>query len=228
VKTRLVCLSFLCVYASLSFAGFLSSPLAGYTPYTAPVTAILDHDTTSTGSIVTFRGERGSATNGCLAYVGGINVACDGKNITAPRAYMRSGGMVWGVGSINYVDAAPGVNMYMWYDNHRGYDYAVSKSTLVLAAAAGAVVKWDPTWGQLTIDHGNGYRTIYTHMKLNAPLPSKLARGQHIGWVSNIAPTPVSTHLHFVVQMQRTDGVWVIADPYGGKDNGTTQPVLWK
>lgn len=209
-------------------AGFLAFPLAGYGPYSAPITAVLDHDTASASAIVTFTGERGTKKDGCLAYVGGANKSCDSTNTTAPRAYRKTGGGSWNLGGISYIDAAPGVNDYMWYDNHRGYDYAVAEWTQILAAAAGTIIAWDPAWGQLTIDHGNGYRTIYTHMKLNAPLPLKLKKGQHIGWVSNIAPSPVKVHLHFVVQMKRTDGVWVIADPYGGKDNGTTQSVLWQ
>jgi hypothetical protein len=227
INKYVLCVLLLCA-THVSFAGFLAFPLSGYTPYTVPVTAVLDHDTTSTSAIVTFKGERGTKADGCYAYVKMQNVLCDSTNTSAPRAYKKTGGEPWSLGGINYKDAAPGTNVYMWYDNHRGYDYAVDEWTPIYATAAGTVTSWDPIWGQLTIDHGNGYRSIYTHMKLNAPLPTKLMKRQHIGWVSNIAPKPVGFHLHFVVNKKRSDGVWVIADPYGGKDNGTTQPVLWE
>jgi murein DD-endopeptidase MepM/ murein hydrolase activator NlpD len=84
-------------------------------------------------------------------------------------------------------------------------------------------VEINGTWGQITIDHGNGYRTTYTHMQLNLPLPQTVSKGQHIGWVSNIGPGTVGVHLHFVAKRYK-NGTWTLVDPYGGSG----EPVLWE
>ena len=214
-----VLLSALPAYA----AGFLSFPLAG-DPYSVPITAIMDHNT-NRNTIVTYTGEKGTYADGCLAYVGGRNVACTSLNTSAPRAFKRPNNTSWSI-TINYDDGYSRYgDAYMWYDNHRGYDYPADEWTPIYAAAAGTVTSYDAKWGQLTINHGNSYRTIYTHMKLNAPLSTKVRRGQHIGWVSNIAPTPVPFHLHFVVQKQSSAGAaWQNVDPYGYKGSN----ILWE
>ena len=207
---------------SSAYAGFLRFPLSGYSSSNAPVTAVMDHND-DIGYLKTYTGETGSYLNGCLAYVNGQNTACTSSNENAPRAYKRPGGASWSTPNMNYIDAAPGNDIYMWYDNHRGYDFAVSQNTTVRAAAAGTVVEINGTWGQITIDHGNNYRTTYTHMRLNLPLPQTVSKGQHIGWVSNVGPGTVSVHLHFVVK-QYKNGVWTPVDPYGGSG----EPVLWE
>ncbi len=208
---------------STAHAGFLGFPAQGYTPSNAPVTAVVDHDS-RWNYIRTYTGESGSYWDGCLAYVNGLNVACNSStNASAPWAYKRPGSVAWSVSGLNYVDAAPGANLYMWYDNHRGSDFAVPQWTPVLASAMGTVIEINGTWGQITLDHGNGYRTTYTHMQLNLPLPQTVTKGQHLGWVSNVAPVTVASHLHFVVT-RNTGGQWYTVDPYGGSG----EPVLWE
>ncbi len=206
-------------------AGFLEFPVVGYTKSTAPVTAIMDHDT-KWNSIKTFKGQTGSFKDGCLAYVGGKNVVCNSStNSNAPWAYKRPNGAQWSMSGINYLDMAPGTNIYMWYDNHRGYDFAVPEDTPVIAAADGTLGNITTSWGQVSIIHNNGYKTTYTHMQLNLPLPTNIKQGSIIGWVSDVAPasSPVGPHLHFVVD-RNTGGKWYTVDPYGGSG----EPAIWE
>jgi len=183
----------------------------------------MDHNS-SWNYIRTYTGETGSYWDGCLAYVNGQNVACNAStNADAPWAYKRPGGTTWSTPNMNYLDLAPGDDVYMWYDNHHGYDFAVPQWTSVVASAAGTIVEINATWGQMTIDHGNGYRTTYTHMYLILPQPQTISKGTLIGLVSNVAPVPVAPHLHFVVK-RSTGGQWYLVDPYGGSG----EPVLWE
>lgn len=201
-------------------AGFLKFPAVGYTKSSAPVTAVVDNDLRP-NYIKTFKGETGSYYDGCLAYVGGTYVACN-PNTNSIWGYKRSGGAPWTVTGIKY----SGGTTYMWYDGHRGYDFAVPEMTPVIASANGTLGKITTSWGQVTIDHGNGYRTTYTHMQLNLPLPTNIKKGSIIGWVSDVAPasSPVSPHLHFVVEKSLGGGKWEVTDPYGIKGNN----VLWE
>ncbi|OGG58940.1 hypothetical protein A3C89_03580 [Candidatus Kaiserbacteria bacterium RIFCSPHIGHO2_02_FULL_50_50] len=206
------------------YAGFLKFPVpqSGYTPSTVPITAVMDHDS-DWNKIKTRTGETGSYANGCLAYVSG-NVSCTSSNTSYPWAYKRPGGAAWSTPGINYIDLAPGNNVWMWYDNHHGYDFSVSQWLPVVSAESGTVTDINTSWGQVTITHSNGYRTTYTHMYLNLPMPQTVSKGQHIGWVSNVAPSSqaVGVHLHFVVE-RNTGGHWYQVDPYGGSG----EPVLW-
>lgn len=215
---------------SVHSAGFIKFPVVGYSKSTAPVTSFMDHDLRS-NYIKTFKGETGSFSDGCLAYVKGSNVACNsatngGKY--AVWAFKRPGGVAWTVTGIKYIDAAPGTNVYMWYDNHKGYDFSVPDMTPVIASASGT---WSSTlddqkWGRIIINHGNGYRTTYTHMQLNFPLHTTITKGMVIGWVSDVAPSTnaVFPHLHFTVEKSSGGSQWVFVDPYGGSG----EPVLWE
>lgn len=209
----------------VSAAGFLEFPADGYTKSTAPVTAIMDHDS-RLNYIKTFKGQTGSFKDGCLAYVGGKNVTCDPiTNGSAPWAYKRPKGVQWSISGLNYLDMAPGTNIYMWYDNHHGYDFAVPEDTPVIASADGTLGKITTSWGQVSIIHSNGYKTTYTHMQLNLPLPINIKKGSIIGWVSDVAPSssPVGPHLHFTVE-RNTGGKWYVVDPFGGSG----EPTLWQ
>lgn len=204
---------------------FLQFPLhsSGYTPYDTPVTAVFDHDDTI-GSIRTYTGEVGSKTDGCLEYVQKEkkNVACSNENTTNLRAYKKFGGSAWITPDINYHDYASNSGKeYMWYDNHSGYDYAVGRIP-VTASASGIIEDINATYGQVTIDHGNGYRTFYTHMDILSDLPKNVIKGQIIGTVSDVY-SEGSVHLHFTVKKSNGNDLDVV-DPYGG--NG--MPLLWE
>jgi murein DD-endopeptidase MepM/ murein hydrolase activator NlpD len=196
----------------------------------------MDHDGEQpNGTITTYTGETGSPTHGCLAYVGKKNVPCTNSNKNAPRAYARQKNKLkeyqkWTVSAFDYRDYVDdSVNVYMWYDGHRGYDYAVERWTPVYASARGKLDNIDRKWGQVTLNHsdyGYVYQTTYTHMELvYGPYPSVVKKGFLLGWVSNVAPKdqPVGAHLHFVVK-KKVGKKWVVVDPYGGSG----EPRLWE
>lgn len=202
------------LYREASSTGFkLKFPLSGYTKTTAPVTAIVDHNT-DWNSILTYAGETGTYASGCLAYMNGGNVACDpssAANKAAPWAYKKVGGGSYNVSAFNYIDDAPGTNVYMWYDNHRGYDYSVPEGTSVLAAEGGQVTSFISGIGQIEITHPNGYKTYYAHMKnISASVGQSINKGAQIGEVFSQGADG-AIHLHFVVK----DGGGAVLDPYG-------------
>ncbi|GIM97518.1 M23 family metallopeptidase [Paractinoplanes toevensis] len=67
--------------------------------------------------------------------------------------------------------------------------------TNVLASLGGTVHEWfDP--GGLEIDHGNGWFTVYLHMRTRSVSPgTRVAQGQKIGEVGNVGTT--EPHLHY-------------------------------
>lgn len=103
------------------------------------------------------------------------------------------------------------------YDGHNGWDYGGRLGGSVLAAAPGKVMFagwsddgcWTPA-GAVVIDHGNGYRTLYWHMRtVVVQTGQEVERGQPLGEVGDTG-CAVGPHLHFQVQFNgRT------VDPYG-------------
>lgn len=106
--------------------------------------------------------------------------------------------------------------------NHRGTDIDKPNGTPIRAMASGTVVgylAWNESlgtggvnsWGNyVKIDHGNGYTTLYAHMKSTPAvgLNQWVSQGQIIGYVGNTgnvypAPTPANptagSHLHLEV-----------------------------
>src|SRR5439155_17652133 len=63
-------------------------------------------------------------------------------------------------------------SQYLAYDDHAGYDYRTKDSDQdplngrvnVYAAAGGVLSFGTTTYNEVTIDHGNGYRTRYLHL----------------------------------------------------------------
>ena len=111
--------------------------------------------------------------------------------------------------------------------NHRGIDIGKPNGTPIRAMAAGTVVgylAWNPSmgyenvnsWGNyIKIDHGNGYTTLYAHMKYTPEvgLNQWVSQGQIIGYVGNTGnvdpmPTPANptagSHLHLEVTVHGT------------------------
>lgn len=209
---------------SAAQAGFLWFPVPGYYASTTPVVAVPDLDT-RVGYIKTRTGETGNISDGCLAYVNKVNVPCDSTNTKAPRAFRRTGGLPWTMTGINYDDGgAPGTNLYLWYYGHTGYDYLIPRgSPVVVPAAVSAVVDINPAYGQVTLDHGNGYRSFYTHMSIVPGLQYvTITRNSVIGYVSSVGASGI--HLHFTVK-KYVSGQWVVVDPYGSSDG---EPILWE
>ena len=82
---------------------------------------------------------------------------------------------------------------------HDGIDFMADEGTPVLAAAPGQVVtaKFDAQEGNhVVIDHGNGYTTVYSHMKdLKVATGDVIEAGTEIGSVGNTGQS-TGPHLH--------------------------------
>jgi len=134
----------------------------------------------------------------------------------------------------------------LYYSSHNGTDYALEYGENITAAAGGiATYSWCEACGNtVTIDHQNGYKTIYMHLEDN-PLTKSLnntyiERGGFIGKVGLTGNT-TGPHLHFSVKKDN-----ILIDPYGwqnyeyadpweeykwvdnlGEHAGTKSPYLW-
>lgn len=97
------------------------------------------------------------------------------------------------------------------YSGHNGVDFANGPGLYgasVVASDDGQVVgadMWEYSYGHhVTIDHGNGIKTIYCHMSnINVSVGQNVKKGQVIGGVGctgHVIPSGVGgTHLHFGV-----------------------------
>lgn len=87
---------------------------------------------------------------------------------------------------------------------HDGVDYSVPVGTAVFATADG-VVRSMQTRGQtsglsVTLDHGNGYETVYSHLdKVVAEPGRKVSRGDIIAFSGN-SGLSFAPHLHYEVR----------------------------
>ncbi len=144
---------------------------------------------------------------------------------------------------VNFVDRDPGPGRTdfrcgdLSYNAHKGTDIALAsiaqmrRGVAVLAAAPGRVTRTRDGMGEtdattssvdlkgrdcgngVVIDHGNGWRTQYCHMKagsLSVAQGSQVARGQRIGDVGLSGRTEFP-HVHIAVQMGET-----LIDPFTG------------
>ncbi|MEE6258138.1 peptidoglycan DD-metalloendopeptidase family protein [Plantactinospora sonchi] len=100
------------------------------------------------------------------------------------------------------------------YPGHGDYeiDMIVGEGTPVLAAAAGRAYRGHSTTGgyQVSILHGNGWRTLYLHLKANTYQFNDgdwVAQGQRVASSGNTGTKTSGPHLHFEQQNQ-FDGSW--------------------
>jgi len=88
-----------------------------------------------------------------------------------------------------------------WGRMHQGIDIAGSGS--VLAADNGRVVSagWNGGYGNcVVIDHGNGYQTLYGHLKsIDVKVGQVVAKGKKIGMMGSTGNS-TGVHLHFEVR----------------------------
>lgn len=88
------------------------------------------------------------------------------------------------------------------YTLHNGIDIGASYGTAIWAAASGTVTAagWNDGYGYyVTINHGNGYTTLYGHMsQLAASAGDYVTAGQTIGYVGSTGWS-TGPHLHFTV-----------------------------
>ncbi|MFZ5452588.1 MAG: M23 family metallopeptidase [Thermodesulfobacteriota bacterium] len=208
-----------------AFAAFrLTFPLEGYSPTTAPVSAVMDNSVLERtpiefyvpGDLIkAFNGEIGEKQYG-VKYL-------DPYGKYWP-AYKNSGGTDFfpasgaGIRPLNYVNGA-----YLSYAGNAGYNYDVPEGSPVVATGDGKLYKavTDPVNGagysyyyNSYIDHGNGYYSWYLYAPLNADILAQInqngyaqvTRGQVIGQT-------IGGHLHFEVRLNGIDHENVV-DPY--------------
>ena len=146
--------------------GLLGFPLPGYTPYTAPVSAVMDNSVLERtpiefyvpGDVIkAFNGEIGEKQYGST-YLDPYGLYWPAyKNSTGTDFFPPSGA---GVRPLNYINGP-----YLSYAGNPGYNYQVPEGTPVLATADGKLYKavTDPVNGagydyynNSYIDHQNG------------------------------------------------------------------------
>lgn len=85
---------------------------------------------------------------------------------------------------------------------HKGIDIARPSNPTIKAADNGRVVQagWDGGYGnKITIDHGNGMRTVYGHLSsISVSSGQTVAKGQAIGVMGSTGDS-TGVHLHFEV-----------------------------
>ncbi len=85
-----------------------------------------------------------------------------------------------------------------------GVDISVPNGSDVLSVSEGEIVRisWLPSYGNLVIiDHGNGYRTVYTHLaEITVTTGDKVTEGQSIGTSGDSLNGPM---VHFEVWHER-------------------------
>ena len=202
----------------------LGFPLPGYTPFTAPVSAVMDNSVLERtpiefylpGNVIkAFNGETGEKQYG-FTYLDPYGVYWLAyKNSTGTNFFPPSG---TGVRPLNYINGP-----YLSYAGNPGYNYQVPEGTAVLATADGKLYKavTDPVNGagydyyyNSYIDHQNGWYSWYLYAPLNPDILAQInlkgyaqvTRGQVIG-------TTIGDRLHFEVRHNGSDHQNVV-DPY--------------
>jgi hypothetical protein len=208
----------------IQVGGLLGFPLPGYTPYTAPVSAVMDNSVLERtpiqfyvpGDLIkAFNDETGESQYGVI-YL-------DPYGLYWP-AYKNSAGTNFfppnaqGVRPLNYLEGA-----YLSYAGNAGYNYPVPEGTPVLATADGKLYQavTDPVNGagysfyyNSYIDHQNGWYSWYLYAPLTPAILAEISangfaqvtKGQVIGQT-------IGDHLHFEVRLNGSDHQNV-RDPY--------------
>ena len=121
---------------------------------------------------------------------------------------------------------------------HRGTDIRArdlgnsSKDIPIFAAMGGKVVGTDPNFGQIQIQHDNGWKTRYLHLrKFNVEPGQKVTSGQPIGLAGGIGKNgkhQYTPHLHFEMHKNNKfinpEGVFYSYVKHGGKSVFTGAP----
>ncbi|MDD2902620.1 MAG: peptidoglycan DD-metalloendopeptidase family protein [Syntrophales bacterium] len=210
---------------NVSNLGFwLTFPLQGYTPFDAPVSAVMDNSVLERtpiqfyvpGDVIkAFNGETGEKQYG-YTYLDPYGMYWPAyKNSSGTNFFPPAGG---GTRPINYLNG-----VYLSYAGNPGYNYQVPQGHPVLATADGKLylAVTDPVNGEgysyyynSYIDHQNGYYSWYLYAPLSADILAQISqngyaqvtRGQVIGQITG-------DHLHFEVRFNGFNHENVV-DPY--------------
>ncbi len=113
----------------------------GYTPYNAPVTAVMDQDSLGTATPY-------AENNIVNAYIGSSgNIGPYGGS----TCYRKSDNSAFLTGYLTYIGvSSAGGNTYLCYDGHPGYDYGFTQGTNILAPEGGIICAIHSTTNQQT------------------------------------------------------------------------------
>jgi murein DD-endopeptidase MepM/ murein hydrolase activator NlpD len=206
--------------------GFLGFPLPGYTPFTAPVSAVMDNSVLEripiefyadppADLIKAFNEETGERQYG-VTYLDPYGLYWAAYQNSTHTDFFTDADA--GMHRLNYLNGA-----YLSYAGNAGYNYDVPEGTPVLATADGKLYKAvvDPVNGagydyynNSYIDHQNGLFSWYLYAPLTPAILQEISlngyaqvtKGQVIG-------TTVGEHLHFEVRYNGSDNQNVV-DPY--------------
>jgi hypothetical protein len=209
---------------SIVVGAFLGFPLPGYTPFTAPVSAVMDNSVLERtpiefyvpGDVIkAFNGETGERIYGSQYMDPWGTYWLAFKNSTGTDFFPPSAS---GVCPLNYIHGP-----YLSYSGMPGYNYDVPEGTPVLATADGKLYKavtdtvngagYD-VYNNSYIDHQNGWYSWYLYAPLTPAILTEInlngfaqvTKGQVIGNTSG-------DHLHFEVRANGNDNQNVV-DPY--------------
>jgi len=106
-------------------------------------------------------------------------------------------------GSGRFVWPISGYITQKFWEGHRAIDIGASQGTPIVASDSGyvAVAQWsDVGYGRMVIiDHGNGFQTLYAHMKVYyVEAGQSVAKGEKIGLCGSTGWS-TGPHLHFEV-----------------------------
>lgn len=234
---------------------FLSFPIhTGDTPFTAPVTAIMDH--VMADPSIKYNYDKDHEIRTCEGNT--YPVLTQNRGAGLDFAILPSGTAASTIFNYRGVttsgQSGPG---YLQYDGHPGYDYAYGYGTDVYAAHAGTVMTDEDLAGSnlagtgmasyymtnyhaLIVNCGNGYCTIYMHLSIIdspyvntsdpnnwKPLNTPVAVNAHIGQTGDFDKiSPIAPHFHFEVWRLDGGAFWNYADPYGYSGSGLSGGVL--
>ncbi len=126
----------------------------------------------------------------------------------APLTFaIQPGRMRWPVASHARIASRFGTQVHpqlKTVTQNTGIDISVPNGTEVLSVASGeiALISWLPSYGNLVIiNHGNGYRTVYTHLaEITVTTGEKVTEGESIGSSGDSLSGPM---LHFELWHER-------------------------
>jgi uncharacterized repeat protein (TIGR03803 family) len=216
----------------------LSFPLANRTAFTAKINSVFDHSSQyqycPDRRVIAYDGESGTTAPAVVA-----NETC---GLTGKKNRLSGFEQTNGQGfSLNGQYDGGGDPYHLNYDGHPGYDYKTidqdpSGNIAVFAAAGGTVVCVNISGkpkglcsegpGEIKVDHGNGYFTIYLHLsQALVAAGNTVTNLQQLG-VSGDTGVEGNPHLHFEVRKGTTGSSCASAqtcipvDPYGWTGSG--------
>lgn len=211
-----------------------------YTPYTIPITAVMDNSIGTVDEITTYDGATTKRDFGCKRYFSNNNYqVCDRTSDGTPSTnggpilgyQTQDGGRV--LTGINYIESN---NTYVFYDEHTGYDFLPTnapKGVAVYAAFGGTIHFVHDAYNTVYIEHGDGWSTYYLHMIDDAQhvYPGAgdgawVGTGYQIGNIGNTCSgCTVGSHLHFTVKNSAVTTNGTRVDPYVREQYGFD---LWR